>query len=284
MKILSRTRLLALLAVGCSLLCMAGCLGEKETVTIYPSGAGTIHVYQKLGEQLSGMITGFAPSPDKKAEFVESQFYKELAKWQGVTAWSPVRGVIENGRVVYEATGYFDNIAEVKKTEADSVQSFVWTPSPDGGSKLVWNGGQTQKEQRLEDVTDEQQQQVDQIIEMFKGLRIERVAVLPGAVQTCSGCTEHKDRVASFIITGDDVTKLLQMQKDYRTRITAKQITSEKGNAEFLQKTQALRQDFEVVSASGSVSGEFEQFEKAYQKAKTNFTASGIAEKIRNSR
>src|SRR5258708_39352315 len=141
MKSLSRTRLLVLLAVGCSLLCMTGCLEEKETVTVYPSGAGTIHVYQKMGEQLSGMITGFAPSPDKKAEFVESQFYKELAKWQGVTAWSPVRGVIENGRVVYEATGYFDNIAQVKKTEADNVQSFTRTPSPDDGAKLLSNSG-----------------------------------------------------------------------------------------------------------------------------------------------
>src|SRR5258708_2792673 len=247
MKSLSRTRLLVLLAVGCSLLCMTGCLEEKETVTVYASCAGTIDIYQKLGEQLSGMITGFAPSPDKKAEFVESQFYKELAKWQGVTAWSPVRGVIENGRVVYEATGYFDDISQVKKTEADSVQSFVWTPSPDGRSKLVWNGGQNQKEQKLEDVTDEQQQQVDQIIEMFKGLRIERVAVLPGAVQSCTGCTQQKDRVASFIITGDDVSRLLVMQKDYRTRIAAKQITSEKANAEFNEKTKIFKSDFQVT-------------------------------------
>ncbi len=280
MKSLSRTRLLVLLAVGCSLLCMTGCLEEKETVTVYPSGAGTIHVYQKMGEQLSGMITGFAPSPDKKAEFVESQFYKELAKWQGVTAWSPVRGVIENGRVVYEATGYFDNIAQVKKTEADNVQSFTWTPSPDGGSKLVWNGGQTQKEQRLEDVTDEQQQQVDQIIEMFKGLRIERVAVLPGAVQTCGGCTEHKDRVASFVITGNDVTKLLQMQKDYRVRITAKQITSEKANAEFTEKTKMFKPDLQITAAPGTVTGEFDQFKKDYEKAKTDSAAAGTAKKI----
>src|SRR5260370_38705531 len=92
MKSLSRTRLLVLLAVGCSLLCMTGCLEVKETVTVYPSGAGTIHVYQKMGEQLSGMITGFAPSPDNKANSVESTFSKDPANWQGAAARTQVGG------------------------------------------------------------------------------------------------------------------------------------------------------------------------------------------------
>ncbi len=279
MKNLSCARLLVLLAVTGLLLCTTGCLEEKETLTVYPSGAGTIHVYQKLGEQLSQMITGFAPK-DKKTEAIEEGFYKELAKWQGVTAWSPVHATLENGRVTYEATGYFDDVNVLQKTDGDSVQSVTWTRNPGGGFKLVWHGDNGKKPQPLEEITDEQQQQTDTMMEMFKGLRIERAAVLPGTVEACTGCTEHKDRSASSVITGDDVIRMLEMQKDYRKRIASKEITSAKANGEFIEKTNQLSADLEITSTPGNPAAEFEQFKNDYQKAKRDFAASGNAAKI----
>lgn len=279
MKNLFHVRLLMLLAVAAILLCITGCLEEKETLTVYPSGAGTIHVYQRLGEQLSQMITSFAPK-DKKTEGIEEGFYKELAKWQGVTAWSPVRATLENGRVTYEATGYFDNVNALKKTDGDSVQSVTWTSNPGGGFKLVWHGDNGKKPQPLEEITDEQQQQTDTMIEMFKELRIERAAILPGTVEACTGCTEHKDRSASSVITGDDVVQMLAMQKDYRARIASKQITSAKANAEFIEKTNKLSADLEITSAPGVNSAEFAQFRNDYEKAKKDSAAAGTAAKI----
>ena len=279
MKKLTRVRLLVLLGITGFLLCLTGCLEEKETLTVYPSGAGTIHVYQRLGDQLSQMITSFAPK-DKKTEAIEEGFYKELAKWQGVTAWSPVRATMENNRITYEATGYFDNVNALKKTDGDSVQSVTWTSNPGGGFKLVWHGDNGKKQPPLEEITDEQQQQTDTMIEMFKGLRIERAAIMPGAVDACTGCTEHKDRSASSVITGDDVVQMLAMQKDYRARIASKQITSAKANAEFIEKTNKLSADLEITSAPGNVSAEFAQFKNDYEKAKKDSAAAGTAAKI----
>jgi hypothetical protein len=280
MKKLPCARLLMFLGTAGVLLCTTGCLEEKETLTVYPSGAGKIHVYQKLGDQLSQMMLSFAPK-DKKTETVEEDLYKELGKWQGVTAWSPVSATLENGRVTYEATGYFDDVNALKKTDGENAQSLTWTSNPGGGFKLVWAGGNSNKSQPLESTTDEQQQQLDGMLEMFKGLRIEREVVLPGTVEACTGCTEHKDRSAAFVITGDQVIQVFAMQKDYRQRIASKQITSEKANAEFLEKTKVYSEDFKITSAPGNASAEFEQFKKDYEKAKSDFVTSGTAAKVK---
>src|SRR5712664_48760 len=128
----TRVRLLALLALGSFLLCTVGCLEEKDTLTVYPSGAGTIHLYTKYGEQMSGMVTGFAEK-GKEKEAVEAPFYKELARWHGVSAWSPVSMSLVNGLITYEATGYFEHVADLKKIYEENIESFAWTADPTGG-------------------------------------------------------------------------------------------------------------------------------------------------------
>jgi hypothetical protein len=279
MKTSSCIRLLAALGLSSLLMFTTGCLEEKDTLTVYPNGAGTIHLYQKLGEQLTGMVTSFAPA-DKKNEAVDSTLYKDLAKWQGVTAWAPVKVALADGRISYEATGYFDQVTDLKKTDGDSVTSFAWTATPAGGFKLVWSATDSKKMPSLDEGNDDQDAAIAGMAEMFKGLRIERAVVLPGTIESCASCTEHKGRSASFVITGDDVIKVFDMQKDYRKRIASNQITKEKATAELAEKTKVFSADMEVTSAAGNVSEEFKQFEKDYKKAKADYAAAGTADKI----
>jgi len=53
----------------------AGCLEEKDTVTVYPNGSGTIHLHKKFGEQISGMITSFADKNNPQAA-IDKTLYK----------------------------------------------------------------------------------------------------------------------------------------------------------------------------------------------------------------
>ena len=279
MKTWSLTRVATFLAMSALLLSTVGCVEEKDTLTVYPSGAGKIHLYQKLGVQLSGMVTGFAEK-GKEQQALDSSLYKDLSKWQGISAWAPVKAMLADGQVVYEATGYFDDVTALKKTDGDNVDTFLWAAVPAGGFSFTWKSGNGAPQQPFADTTTEQDQMLTAMMEGMKGLRIEHAVVMPGAVDKCSGCTEHKDRTAAHVITDDDVIKLFALQKDYRARIANNQITKEKATAEFTEKTKSLMEDLVVSTASSGANTEFEQFQKEYRKAKTDAAASGIADKI----
>jgi hypothetical protein len=273
----SRVRLLIGLVLSSLLVPLVGCFEEKDTLTIFPNGAGTIHLHRKYGEEMSKMLTTSAQAGKEKQEIYDS-FYSDLSHWQGITAWAPASANLENGRVINDAIGYFEDIRAVKRVEGDveaeDTTSFSWGAIPQGGFKFRW----TSKEAQTPDPLGSDVPQ--KLIDMFKGLRVERAVILPGTIRTCSGCTEQSGRLASFVVTGDDVAKLLTLQKDYRTRIANHQITKGRATAEFRERTKAAEGNLEITFSPDSLSGEFEQFEKDYQKAKGEFAASGTTDKI----
>jgi hypothetical protein len=264
--------LLIRLAVLSLLLLLVGCVEEKDTLTIYPNGAGTIHIHRKFGERFSGVLTMSSSSQVDK-EAIKDSLYKDLAHWQGITAWAPATASLENGRVIHEIIGYFNDVAAVKYLEGSDSISFSWAANSAGGRFRCIS-------QRTEGPDPLGSDIPEGMTDMFQGMRMERVIILPGAVKTCSGCTEHSDRSASFVITGDDVVKMLDLTKDYRARVAANQMTKEQAAAEYKQKTKALDGNLEITFSPSNAGGEFEQFEKDYQNAKTEFAASGTAEKI----
>jgi len=267
-------RLLATLALLAFTLFTLGCIDEKETLTVYPDGSGTIHLHTTLSKELSGMLLSMSKTPNDAA--VDS-IYGDLAKWEGVAAWSPVKGSVEDGLITTDAVGYFEDISHLKKTDKSSGESYAWSANPAGGFRLVRTGSGTDTTIPEDDSSAEQ---TTQFLAMLKGFRLQTDLVLPGDILTCGGCNTQAPRTGSFIITVEDIQRVFGKMDAYRKRIASKELTRDQANEQLKKEFEPLSGNLDVTCAPGQVSDEFAQFKKDFQKARADYASSGIADKI----
>ena len=159
MKITREPRKLVVLGLLASLvLFTGGCIEEKDSVTVYPNGSGKLHFKQTLGKQMSQMILFFGGKDEaSRKEAATKSLYDECAKWEGVTAWTDLKGEVTNDQVSTEAIAYFDDVTKLKKLTDSSTESFTWTKNADGSFTLEWSskneGKKTQDKDPLEEKT-----------------------------------------------------------------------------------------------------------------------------------
>ncbi len=270
-------RLFATLALLAFTAFTVACIDEKETLTVYPDGSGTIHLHTTFSKELSDMLLSMSKTPNDTAL---DSLYGDLAKWEGVAAWSPVKGSVENGLITTDAVGYFEDISRLKKTDQKSPETYVFTHLPPGGFRLVRTGGGTD-DSTLPGNDSSSPEGAAQFLAMLKGLRLQTDLVLPGNVQTCAGCSAHDARTGSFILTVDDLQNVFAKSDAYRKRIASKELTPEQANEQFKKEVAPLSGNLDVTCAPGQVGDEFAQFKKDFAKAKADYDASGMADKIR---
>lgn len=259
---------------------MAGCLEEKDTLTVYPDGSGTIHLHRRFGEQISGMITSFADKNNPQAA-IEKNFYKDLSQWSGVTAWTDCKATLDGKCIVNEATGFFNDVSKLKQTEGKNTQSFSWTNNADGGFTLTWSSD-NQAGQNPLDQPSLPPEQIQQMLTMMKGLKVEHEIVMPSAVTTATGCHDHKDRSASSITTDDDIAKAFAIIDDYRRKVDKGDMPKAQANTEIKAKLQDMSMNMQVACEPGNIDDEFAQFRKDYDKAKADYALADTAKKIQD--
>jgi hypothetical protein len=266
-------------------LLMTGCIEEKTTVTVYKTGAGTIHLNQKINKKTTDLMFSFEKGDAAKNTAAEKFMYKELAKWQGVIAWSKPMHSLKDGALIIEATGFFDNVSQLKYADDDgkNTQSFAWVKINDGRFRLSWvNQNSSEKKDILGEYdTEDKVNMTKNMMGEFKGLRVEREVVLPGDVEDCRGCTVHAGRSASSVITDKEYTQFFNLILDYRQQVAVGTLTKDEANARLLERRAELSGNLATTCRPVNAGQEFAQFQMAFEKAKADYADSGIDEKIK---
>jgi hypothetical protein len=268
-------RALALVALIACIVPATGCFEEKDSLTVHGDGSGKMHVRRKLGAQLTSMI---ASNGDAKAG-IDDMLWKEMAAWDGVAAWTDCKSAVEEGCAVLEATGWFDDVSKVTRTEDKKTQRLAWKKNADGGYTLTWGGGEAQDWMKQLAMPADQWQQSQQMMSMFDGLKIEHEIVLPGPCTACEGA-ECKGRTASSVLTAADVKAAYASLGEYRARVAKGEITNEKANEELKTKFGKLSFDLSVTCGAPTDGDEIAQAKKDAEKAKADFAASDTPKKI----
>jgi hypothetical protein len=261
---------------------VSGCYEEKDTVTVYPDGSGVIHLYKKLGEGFSQMATSNGTKQNLQAS-LDKDFYKDLALWTGVTAWTGCKASVEDKLVVNDATGYFDDISKLNRSEGTGVQSFSWTRNSDGGFTLSWSNLDSSNQNPLDQAASTPAQ-VQQMLAMAKGLKVEHEVVLPGAVTASTGAVSGGGRSASAQFTDKDLADYFTSVDDYRARVAKGAISKAQANSELGDKTKVMLMNMRVTCGPGGAPDDFAQFRKAFDAAKADYASAGTAQKIQDAK
>jgi hypothetical protein len=283
-----------LVAAGVVVTSLVGCFEEKDAITVYPDGSGKVQIHQRLGKEISNLVLLFAEDEATKKEAIETNLHKELAKWDGVVAWTDVKAELKDERVILDATGWFEDVTKVGKVSSDSVEKISWTKTADGFT-FEWTDDREQNEEEkdpLEGDTVPKNDQLPQIMQSLKDLRIERQVTMPGPVTEAVGAKEKKDRSASSIVVGKelvtDVTELMRVADQYRKKIAAKEITKDKANEDLRARLKKLKTessgDLKVTCKAADVAAEQAEHHKALDAAKKTWDASDVKKKVDEAR
>lgn len=264
--------------LGASLL-VAGCLDEKDTITVYPDGSGVLHLHKRLGEMISGFVTGFADKKNPQAA-LDSTLYKDLSEWEGVTAWTGCKAAMDGKCVVTDATAYFDDVSKLRQTEGK--QSFTWASNDDGGFTFAWNNSNGSDKDPLDQTSSPEQ--IAQMVQMMKDLKVVHEVFMPGTVTSAAGAQDHEGRSASSVVTGDDVIRFFGVLDDYRARVAKGDIPKAQASAEVKEKGKVLSMNMQVTCGPANVDDEFAQFQKDFASARDEFASADTASRIEEER
>jgi hypothetical protein len=277
------TRLFVLTGLLGFPLFVSGCFEEKDSVTVYADGSGKIHLHRKFNKDTTEMMTSTGDKNNMQAT-LDGTLYKDLGPWEGIAAWADCRAAMDGDCLVTEATGYFRDIAKLKRLEGTETQSFRWAGDKDGGFTLTWSSANSNEKEPFEEPapTAEQKQMADNMLQMLKGLRVEREMILPGPANAWTGCNTHQGRSASLVYTDNDAFKLSALQDDYQKKVDQGVLTKGKARDAFKVESQRLApQNISVTCGPGSVADEFTQFQKDFARAREEYASADTAQKIK---
>lgn len=290
-------RPVAALATITTVLALLGCEKERTTITVYPDGSGKIELHDTLGKQLAGFALMMADSPEKKQQAAESTIQKKLAGWEGVCAWTGVKGAVTEGEEIDgEATGYFEDVTKLKRVEEKNHTSFKFTKNADGGFTLEQvdtevkgdDAGPAKKDPSdnfLKKMPEEEMNMaVTMTTGMLQGLLIERSIVMPGEVTEIKGAQKKDGRKATFTVSdkeiGDLIKKAYARGAELRKQIDEGKTTEEKAKAELDGEFKDAMKAVKVTSKAGDSDAEAKENRKALEAAKKEFAGSELEKKI----
>jgi hypothetical protein len=219
------------------------------------------------------MITGFSEKGHEQ-EGLDRTLYQDLAKWEGIVAWTDTKAEVKDGHVVTDATGYFEDANKLGQEQT----KVTWKKNADGFA-LTWTSKRgAAEEDPFGEAGKAQMAQARPMMQMFKGLKFEAEFVLPGTVVKTT-TKSHEGRTAGTTITDADVIEIFDLQSSLQQKIDAGETTKEKATAELDAKTSVLNR-IEVTCSAASGEDELAQFQKDLAAAKASYKDSGLSEKI----
>jgi predicted alpha/beta hydrolase family esterase len=219
--------ILRMLAVCLTAGALLGCLREKADVVILPDGAGRIDVDVAFGKKLSEGIRG---EVEKGRELVDECRRTIAGDWKGIAFWTDEVGedklVEEFGekRVHYRGSAWFEDASTVSLRDE---QLWVWKSreAADGDGDNGDNGDNEAIGFVFEFAFDPlpepgagktRAEQVDEAREALEGFEVSFRFRLPGSVTEISGAGASEGRVATFVLTAEDLFAGAKLEEDVR--------------------------------------------------------------------
>jgi hypothetical protein len=256
----------------------SGCYEERDTLTVYPDGSGVFRTHKKYGDTYSQLALSNRKPQELQAS-MDKALYKDLARWEGFSAWTGCRAYLDDKLIVNDAVGYFDNVAKLRLIDGTTIDRFTWTKNADGGFTITWSNLDPNAKDPLETPTTPPAQ-VQQVLTMLKGLKVDHEVVLPGAVASSRGCLIQSGRSATAELTDNDVADYFTTLEDYRARVDKGALSRAEANSELKDKIRDMSLNLQATCAPGNVDAEFAQFRKDYARAKSDYASAGTAKKI----
>lgn len=210
-----------------ALITLAGCIDEKEELTINPDGSGKVFYSVNLKNMDLGALMG-APSAAAKVD-IKDNLKKLLEKSQGIDTWKDVSyKTLEDGRVHIEATGYFPDINKVildKSIEKQKKPEIKFTKVDDKITvEFIGEADNTSDQNNMPPtLTDEQ---IDEQVKMakmgyqqgkimmrsfMKDLKFERILHLPGNITETTNLTKVDENTARIAFDGEKATEAMDL-------------------------------------------------------------------------
>jgi len=211
-----------------ALIALAGCIDEKEELTINPDGSGKLFYSVNLKPMdlsaLMGTQSATAPTVN-----IKDNLKKLLENSQGIDTWKDVSyKTLEDGRAHVEATGYFSDINKVildKAVENAKKPEIKFTKT---GDKIIVEfindtGKATDANATAPALTDEQIDEQVKMIKMsyqqgkimtqgfMKDMKFERIIHLPGEVTETSNFTKTDGNTVQIAFDGEKVMNAMDL-------------------------------------------------------------------------
>ncbi|MBI5367937.1 MAG: hypothetical protein HZA54_12930 [Planctomycetes bacterium] len=222
-------RSLALVAVAGVAVATSGCLQVETKYTIYPDGSGRIKTTMTVDSNMTEMMKGFAPNQGAKGGSANP------------LAGNEVKGLVGGQKMTIVTEGLF---ADINQVEAQGAK-VAWKKLKNGGARLkldvdlnkaggpgmggmpgigiggggeektaAKNGAKTEALVEGEEESDEEESEEEGgngmaqafAAEMFKGMSIKYIVVMPGAV-TKSSSDAIDGRTVTFAVNPADLAK-----------------------------------------------------------------------------
>lgn len=175
----------ALLALVASL-SLVGCLEEERMITLEPDGRGTLRLVRTAGKEIGATLAHLL---EENPEVAATRFAAEQLKgFDGVVAWTDVvASVTSDGRLRFEATGWFEDASRVAQVDRDGEERPYLVVTREGATWRVAVPTQESDERETLDVAEV----LPLVRRMIEGLRLVTVVHLPGDVVEASGWTQE---------------------------------------------------------------------------------------------
>jgi hypothetical protein len=252
-----------------------GCLEEKDTVVVNSDGSGRIETYFKYGDDLTKMV-GSDPGA------MNGALVEQIAKWDGIAAWTDSKAALEGGRLVLAATGYFADVSKVKFVDKQNSYVFTWKKT-DGGFALSWT--EVKNPQAKEKSPLEQCGSTPpgaDLDKFCKDLRVEHTVVMPGPIQEAhaKGLVKKNGRTFEHDVTGSELKALFTLGYGLKARVDKKELDEDKANAQLKDRMALISLDLDCTCGPEEAPSELEAFRGNFEKAKASYASSDLAKAI----
>jgi hypothetical protein len=285
---------IGVLASGLVVLAAAGCFDEKMKTTIHEDGSGSMRLESKT--EIGANPFGGEQKKPTQAD-AEKQCYSNLAKYQGVVAWTDVKCEATETAVVWAATGWFDDISKVdsKKKGGKGTGANVptWTKNADGTFTVEMPNDQPKKPGGQQKEPLDEDPAPPFVYEMLKTLHFVIEFDLPGDVVKADKPFKAEGRKAVFELTGAEMVKGIKEVEDAKAKakedVAAGKMTKEEANKKLKEKqkeampTSAMEdvKSIKIVCKGGEPADQVEAAKKALAEAKKSYAGSDTEKKVK---
>jgi hypothetical protein len=154
-----------------------GCYQQNLRLAVHEDGAGTIVVKERIGKDASKLLLGTTMETETR---IHALLVEELASWDGVCAWTDAAAKVQDGEIVFEAKGWFEDVRKLERFGRDGLaQRFGWKCESDG-TTLEWRVARAGMSPRSAAAC-------RAVASRYQGTVIEATVVVPGSLVSVDG-------------------------------------------------------------------------------------------------
>ncbi|MCZ6690778.1 MAG: hypothetical protein O7H41_14390 [Planctomycetota bacterium] len=225
-----RVRIAALLTMGLVTL-LPGCVKLKWLMTVYPGGSGKVEIRLRV-TKAGHAFSKFAPPGEPSGKTLKPESIQ--AGSRGIVAWTETRESQDDGETVWDFTGYFEDLSQVKISmlcpRMKGWKSFDFRKQEDGSYELTF------EDDAIEEIGDhgkhfdrakgeQEKERVRQALRMsYADLEFEYTFRLPGEVEHADDM-EIEGRNARLAVDADWLIEKMEkgvIDDEYVAQITSR--------------------------------------------------------------